>query len=335
MECSLSFASRKIEPVTATTAFLLDDVWPEYEAFICPRLHPDDQILTPGVLGRTLSRYDWSFARPTSTWPTLQRHLMMRRVAKAAGAVRQMAYLKSDKAIAEEMARRLDYRAKHLVIQQSFLPFLWRQGVLGGRTFDVLMTRYPLEDLHQRLDAFYAAHPESATIHDFRAPPELVKDEAEALDAARRVITPHHDIALGFGSRGFWLDWRRPPVLMRRQGTRVAFLGPTITRQGIHQAREIAGKLTHPMIVFGADLEGGNFWEGTRVERRRLRDNWMDGIAAIIHPAAVSHQPRRLLQAVVHGIAIYALPSCGLAPREFKPIESFVDPELAAGNNLS
>jgi hypothetical protein len=226
------------------------------------------------------------------------------------------------------MARRLDYRAQHLVIQQSFLPFLWREGVLGGRTFDVLMNRYPFTELHQRLDTVYAAHPESQTIHDFRAPTELVEDEAEALDAARRVITPHHDIALRFRGRGFWLNWQRPPIIARQRGNRVAFLGPTIARQGIYEARDIGRKLKTPLIVFGADLEGGNFWDGIRIERRHFRDNWMDGIGAIIHPAAVTHQPRRLLQAMEHGITVYAPASCGLAPGAFQPIDRFVDPEI-------
>ncbi len=38
------------------------------------------------------------------------------------------------------------------IICQNLLPFLWRDGVLGGRTFDVLMTRYPLHGMQAILD---------------------------------------------------------------------------------------------------------------------------------------------------------------------------------------
>ncbi|MBW8735027.1 MAG: hypothetical protein JF571_12125, partial [Asticcacaulis sp.] len=291
-DCRLSFVSRDIAPVTERTAFVLDEMWPELRDHVRRVVKADDQVLFPGVLGRTLSRYAWGQGRTAAGIETIRRHMTMRAVARAAGAVRQPAYLAADGRLAAALARRIDYRARHVVVSQTLLPYLWRDGALGGRSFDVLMTRYPLHDLQARLDAVAVRHPESPTIADFRAPNALVTDEAEALAAARRVVTPHHHIAESFGDRAIWLDWNRPDPRPRRTGDRVAFLGPAIARQGAYEVRDLAAGLKTPLIIFGADLEGPGFWRGVEVERRTMGPDWLDDIGVILHPA-VTHAPRR------------------------------------------
>ncbi len=322
--CRLSFVSRDIAPVSERTAFVLDEAWPELRAYVGRLARPGDQVLMPGVFGRTLPRYAWGPGKRTATIATLNRHILMRQVARARGAVRQSAYLRADQDLAQALARRIDYRAGHAVISQTWLPFLWRDGVLGGRSFDVLMTRYPLAELHARLDRVAATCPDSRTIADFRAPGDLVT--AEALAAARKWVTPHHDLAERAGERALWLDWQKPVLTPRRTGQRVAFLGPTAARQGAFAVREIAARLAEPLIVFGADLEGPDFWRGVAIERRPMTTAWLDDIGAILHPAAATHAPRRLVEAVAHGVAVYGDAGCGLAPGQWRPIETFAAP---------
>ena len=322
-DCHLSFVSRDIAPVMDKVAFVLDEVWPEHRRFVGGQIKPGDQMLAPGL---RLKRYDWEAGTGAAHWATLLRHMAMRQVASARGAVRQAAYLRGDEALAEALGRRIDYQAAHLVVQQAFLPFLWRDGILGGRTFDVLMTRYRLTELHRRLDAVHHRYPGSRTIHDFRAPDDVVDAEMEALAAARRVVTPHHDIAESFGERAVWLDWQRPEALSRRPGTRVAFLGPTIARQGAHEVRDVARNLAEPLIVFGPDLEVGNFWQGVAIERRTFAPGWLDDIGVILHPAAITNAPRRLLEAHAVGVKLYAHASCGLAPDDYQPVAAFTSP---------
>ena len=332
-DCHLSFVSRDIAPVAERTAFVLDEAWPEFRAYIGRLARPDDQVLIPGLFGQALPRYDWGQGDRVAGWETLRRHVAMKQVARARGAVRQAAYLRADHDLATALARRIDYRAGHAVVSQTLLPFLWRAGVLGGRTFDVLMTRYPLAELHARLDQVAAACPKSPTIADFRAPDALVADEAEALAAARRLVTPHHDIAEQAGRRAIWLDWERPRLPGRRPGARVAFLGPTAARQGAYRVRDIAGHLDMPLIVFGADLEGPGFWRGVDIERRPMGEAWLDDIGAILHPAAVTHTPRRLIEAAAQGVSVYAEATCGLAPGQWRPISDFAPglfPDAAA-----
>ena len=328
-DCRLSFVSRAIAPAAERTAFVLDEMWPEFRAHVARLVRPDDQVLVPGVLGRTLPRYAWRDGEmagrgdTAGTLATLYRHTVMRRVAAARGGVRQAAYLRADRLLAGALARRIDYRAGHVVVSQTFLPYLWRDGILGGRTFDVLMTRYPLAELHARLDRTGADHPDSRTIADFRAPDDLVTDEAQALAAARRLVTPHHDIAAQSGDRALWLDWERPRARLRRVGSRIAFLGPTAARQGAYHVRDIARRLPAPLIVFGSDLEGPDFWRGVAIERRPMSEAWLDDLGAILHPATVTHAPRRLIEAVNHGVTVYADDACGLAPGQWRPISSF------------
>jgi len=322
-DCRLSFVSRDIAPVSERTAYVLDEMWPELRDHVGRTVKAGDQVLVPGAFGKTLPRYGWGLGRTAGGMETVRRHLVMRRVARAAGAVRQAAYLGADRDLAKALARRIDFRAGHVVVSQTFLPFLWREGVMGGRSFDVLMTRYPLAALHARLDAVAARYPHSPTIADFRAPDAVVADEAEALTAARRVVSPHHDIAESFGERALWLDWQAPAARPRRTGDRTAFLGPTIARQGAHEVRDIAARLKSPLIVFGPDLEGGDFWRGVDIERRTMGAGWLDDIGAILHPAAITHVPRRLVEASAHGVAVYADASCGLAPGRFRPLSSF------------
>jgi hypothetical protein len=100
----------------------------------------------------------------------------------------------------------------HVVVTQTLLPFLWRDGVLGGRSFEVLMTRLPIAVLQDRLDRAYALHPESSTLKDFRANETLLKLEQAALKAAQRIITPHAEIANCFPDKSLLLNWELPIV---------------------------------------------------------------------------------------------------------------------------
>jgi len=312
------------EPAAERIAYVMDEVWPEYASMVAAALRPADQLLAPGLLGARPSRYRWPGpAEHRAALATLRRHLAMRRVAKAPGGVRQRAYLAHDRAVARALARRIDYRAGHLVVAQAFLPWLDEAGALGGRSFDVAMSRYPFAEIHRRLDSAAAELGDSATIADFRADPELVEREAELLARARRIVTPHHGIAALFPDRALRLVWHRPGPAARKAGTRIAFLGPTIARQRPDIVRSLAGSLAEPLIVFGAMLEGPDYWDGIAIERRAFGPDWLDGIGAILHPATLTGQPRRLIEAAAAGVAIYATPEAGLDPADYHPLAHF------------
>ena len=241
----------------------------------------------------------------------------------ASGAVRQRTYLKHDRLIARRLARHIDYRARHLVVAQSWLTGLDEAGALGGRSFDVVMSRYPFAEIHRVLDQAAGEIGESETIADFRASDDLVAREAELLGRARRVYTPHHGIAAMFPGRAILLSWHKPPAPPRKAGQRIAFLGPTIARQRPDIACKLAASVAEPLVVFGATLEP--MWDGLPIERREMGPNWLDGIGTILHPATLTHEPRALLEARAQGVAIYATGTCGLDPSDYRSLDQFPD----------
>ena len=208
------------------------------------------------------------------------------RRAEAAGAAH----------VARALAARLPPDATELWVAQSFLPYLWRDGHLGGRRFSVFMARPPMHWLHAQLDDAAAAHPDRGTLADHRADPALVAAEADALARADAVITPHAGIAALFPGRAVHLPWRLPSALPLgpRQPRRIAFPGPTLARKGAHEVRAAARLLDLEVVLIGAELEGPGFWDGVRTPparpvlvagRGRRRDPARLGRAAAAPPA--------------------------------------------------
>jgi hypothetical protein len=303
-------------PTSHGAAWLVDAFSPELDAWMCANRRPADHLIMPLDSRRLrLGPYRWSspgFASVRQApWTVARRSIASRRLA-AQGAARQRALLAMDEAMARAFARRLPALSTHVSVSQNLLPFLWRDGWLGGRTFDVLMTRLPLHEMESRLDRAAALHPESPTLGDFRAPAWLVECERQALEAARTWITPHAAVARLGGERARLVPWQMPRSPGSKPGSHVVFPASTLGRKGAYELREAARALRLPLRLGGPVLESGNFWDG--VEVSVSEGDWMDGAAVIVLPAWVEHQPRRLLRAIAAGIPVIASDACGIAP---------------------
>ncbi|MBI2811635.1 MAG: VanW family protein [Candidatus Melainabacteria bacterium] len=320
MSCGVNdcFRSPKVSilsPATRT-AYLVDEYWPEFDAYINKNKTENDSLLLP-IDGKKFDKanYKWTtegFAEcKQQRLFTALRSFESRSLAQQ-GAARQRALLKQHKQLARQYARSLSYHVTHLVVTQSLLPFLWEEGVLGGRTFDVLMTNLPMAKLHERLDGAKAMHAKSPTLGDFRASEALVNSETKALRQARRIITPHSEIAALFGDRAELLDWMMPAATKpAKRGTKIVFPASTLGRKGAFELREAALKMNLPIAIVGADLEGEDFWKGVKIERLTA-ENWLDDAALVVLPAFIEQKPRRLLQAVSRGVPVIASRACGL-----------------------
>lgn len=291
------------------TAFLVDEVWPEFDAYLQSMRGPEDELFVPLRKGNRPS-YHWT----TSGWAslhdapyaTLRRSFAGRRLA-AQGAVRQRARLEAAEELAAAYGRRLAPEITHLVVAIDLLVPLWRQGHLGGRTFDVLLTRRPIADLQARLDSALEHHPNRALLGDFRAPDALVVDEAEALTQARRLVTPHRDFVRD-DPRRHLIDWHLPQPEPWTAGDAIGFPGPTIARKGAHEVREAARRLDLAVVKWGRDLEGEGFWEGIETPAA----HGFEGIGVMLQPAVLEDQPRRLLRAIASGIPVVCTRACGI-----------------------
>jgi len=300
------------------TAWLIDECWPEFRGYAGDH-NPHDVLglaIAPRRWRPVEGRYKWNidgYARVhDALLATLWNSWQMRRLGHY-GARRLQAQLDNTRRLAATLARVLAPDTTHVVVAQSLLPFLWQEGHLGGRTFDVLMTRLPLFVMHKRLDDALRTHPESATLGEYRAPQGLVEAEAEALRAATRIVTPHSEIASFFPGRVHKLKWNQPqPVRNPRAvgGRAIAFVGPTAARKGAYELREAARRLDLEVVLCGSELEGANFWQG--ITTRRAGPNWLDGVCAVVQPALIEDSPRRLLSALAAGVPVIATPACGL-----------------------
>jgi len=284
-------------------AVLVDEYWPEFDAFA------SGDLLCLPMNGPP--QYGWGTQKFANVrlamLTTLGRSIAMRSVEN--GPRRRVLELTTSERLAQRYAKHLGADVTEIVVAQSLLPALWRDGHLGGRKFSVLMTRLPMRVLQERLDFVSQRHPERATLKDFRANPALLSAEDEALAAADAIVTPHADIAALFGERAILLDWKAPSARFKHApgSRRVAFPGPTIARKGAYELRGAARALDLEVVLLGSDLEGAEFWKGVRTTR-----DIGDGVAAFVQPAFLEDKPRKLLAALTSGIPVIATAACGL-----------------------
>lgn len=325
--CGVEKCFRSSKPEEANlnfgrTAFLVDEFSPEFDAYIQQARGEKDVLFMPLDGGRfRKANYAWNtrgFARTRQSFlTTLLRSYKSRKLA-AQGATRQKNLLRMSEKLAESFAENVSYEVLHVVVSQNLLPFLWKNGHLGGRTFDVLMTALPMRELQKRLDLAASLHPESKTLGDFRAEEGLVEAETEALVNARKIVTPHAEIASLFGEKCELLDWRRPATknIERKRNAKftIVFPASTVGRKGCYELREAVRDLNVKLVTLGANIEGAHFWDGFDLEKGA--DDWLEKADLVVLPAFVEHKPRRLLLAAAHKIPVIASTACGVKMRE-------------------
>ena len=301
-------------------AFLLDTAWPEFADYVKSHHSSSDKLAIPldGVRWDR-KQYAWpteGFADvSTAQLTTILRSLRSRHLATQ-GAARQAALLESARELAGALARSLDQHTDEVCISQNLLPFLWSTGVLGGRRVTVLCTQLPLANLQAQLDRAYQLHPESPTLRDFRAKTWIVEAEAEALQCAERIVTPHLQVAALFAEKTHLLEWKMPAVspqfsVSGEPASRtILFPCSTLGRKGIYELREALRDAEIHLKLGGAVLEHADFWRGFNVERVNL--DQPHGFAVAVQPSIVESQPRALLKALASGIPAIATDSCGL-----------------------
>lgn len=299
-------------------AFLVDEFSPEFDEYIQKTKNEKDYLFLP-LDGKRFRKanYAWTlegFAKTRQSFlVAFERSYKSRKLATQ-GAARQTNLLAMSEKLAMAYAKDLKYDQTHIVVSQNLLPFLWRTGILGGRTFDVLMTTLPMKTLQERLDFAASLQPESKTLSDFRADAKLIEAEFEALENAERIVTAHTEIAALFGERATLLDWKMPQAkeLTKRKNEKftVAFPASTVGRKGCYELREAIRDLNVKLIVLGAELEGADFWRGVDYEKGGV--DWLENSDLVVLPAFVEHKPRRLLQAAANRIPVIASNDCGV-----------------------
>ena len=317
--CHLNRSTAKITGCAAQAAWAVDGFWPEFGSYLSENRGERDLLLTPLATGRKWGRgrYSWPNGgfESVTDFPGLviRRSLASRKLA-AQGAERQRAYLRFHSELAERMVRKIPHEVDHVVVSIDLLPYFWKSGVLGGREFDVLMTRWPLDRLQEKLNAAAARWPDSPTLADFRVEPSLCEGEREALSEARRLISPHAEMLRDFPEeKRVSLPWDVSPVdKVAPVGSDLIFPATTAGRNGAWEVREAIRELGAPLKIVGPNVESDDFWDGCDVERLAPSE-WLDRAGVVVFPAWISHRPARLLQALERGIPVITTVEAGLS----------------------
>jgi len=297
------------------TAYLLDEYRPELGTHLRANARSEDQVLMP-FRTRGADNWDTGLAALVEAFPLFRvRRSLALRYAAARGKTVAKAHFRMAEALAALYGHHLAYDTEHLCVAQSLLPYLWRAGLLGGRTFDVLMYRLPAAVLELELDLANRIYPASRTLREFRAPRWFVEAEANALRAARQVVTPHAQIAELFDNV-VRLPWEVP---VHRGDTgaaaardTVVFLGPTLARKGAYAVREMVRRTGLELTVVGPDLEAADFWDGLPIRRQAPTAVAWDRVHTVLQPALFEYWPRQLLHAHAAGANLVVSPGCGL-----------------------
>jgi hypothetical protein len=329
--CERSDCTRHVEVKLSDgkAAFLLEDYQPEFARLLAGEIKEADQLLVPFLSpnGWRQSQNGFGHLR-CPRWFRLRRSAALR-WATFRGLTVAKPYFEFSRVLADLYTRRLDYDAEHLCVAQNLLPYLWRSGLLDGRTFDVLMQRLPVTFLERQLDEATRLYPDSKTLLEFRAPRWFAEAEEEALHAAHAIFTPHTQIASLY-DRASCLPWETPAHLTPacakaaqsgdpgRNGKGAAkdlilFAGPTLARKGAYAVRDAVRRAGLALTVVGSDLEGPEFWRELPVTHVGNREIPWERVHTVVQPALVEYWPRQLLKAHAAGANLVITPLCGIA----------------------
>jgi len=325
-----------LRQVRGRTALLLDGWTSEFADYL-RNLDPNADRFAPlpprqlgrWLLGRKLAG-GWA-ALPSNgdarsehvVVASLRRAFWLRRWARQPGR-RQASMLDGQRWLAAAYARRLRLEHTHLVIDQGLLPWLQQAGVLGGRSYDVLATALPMDEIQRRLD--HACRPDAAgvaTLTDFRAEPNLLAAEVMAMRAARRVITAHADVARYWQANGgpqvTLLPWKLPAPAVRSARNAhelplIVFPASALARKGAYELAAALRGLPCRLRVLGTPSDDAQLWHGIAVEHSGYASDWLARADVVVLPAHIEHAPRAALAAIAAGIPVIATPACGLPP---------------------
>lgn len=302
-----------------TTTYILDEKWPEYETYINEHAKPSDNYIFSVKKNRLVNsnRYTWFKNKPINARTTQFQGLFRFFYSRYAQKIKKNSFETSlvlDKKIAFAAAKKINIDSTHLVISQNLLPFIYETGVLGGRTFDVLMTRLPFEFLHENLNNAFNNYPESKTLNDFRAPKKLIELENNALNKARNIITPHSEIAKIFNNKVIKLKWHIPnQTNLCFRGNKILFPASALGRKGAYEVKRLAKELNLNISVLGNAIEYENFWEDIKTEK--FNGNFEE-IGLVIYPTFIENQPRQLLKVISNQIIVITTPASGIDASE-------------------
>ncbi|MEY2927931.1 MAG: hypothetical protein RL367_2408 [Pseudomonadota bacterium] len=312
-------------PKAGRTAILLNGWTPEFETWLRDQAIEGDWFAPWLRKGRRAGR-QWKIPEQKITRPIaigLARTLVLR--FNPSAGKRQAALMLADDWLAKAYVRQMKPHHTHLIIDQSLVAACHKAGVLGGRSYDVLVHALPAGEIQRRLDLAWAASPAVESLNDYRTGPDYVEQESRALYCASRTLTPHAEIAtflsqIGMGSvtQLPWQTSQQPPEnrSIARSGMPViGFPASALPRKGVIELALAARQLGWSVLIGGKPDSGSLLWAGVDVRALPMHHpDWLKSVDLVVLPAHIEHAPRKLLEALAAGIPVVASRACGLPP---------------------
>ena len=306
---------RKLNDITA---YILDEKSTEFETYLATISKVEDYFIVPFSLNDKIkiNRFLWDSKNDGHTKSfaimSIKRSLHLRLQARRKKNIPSL-LLSCDEKIVRSILKMIPSECTHIVVSQNLLPFAYKYGLLWGRTYDVLMTRLPIEHLQARLDVLKNNFPQSITAADFRVNQDLLDLEKMALNKARKLISPHSEIVKLYHHKAVQLDWQKPAVKNQlRKGDKIIFPASALARKGAFEMRQLLLDLNLSIHVLGKAQEHDGFWKGINI---RYANNLEDARLLVL-PAYVEHHPKLILRALAMGIPVITTAACGLNPQE-------------------
>jgi hypothetical protein len=318
-------AAHRALPMAGRRALLLNGWTPEWAEYLAGQ-GGDADWLFPWVRPARRTAGAWqppaTARQHVALVASLRRTWALRRAA-GEGGPRQAAIVRAGAWLADWVAAALKPEHTELLVDQSLLVPLWRQGSLGGRQYDVLVSALPASELQHRLDTAGRQWPRAGSLVDFRVDAVFADAEWAALCGARSVLTPHHDVADCLARQGVrrvhrlpWATQQPMPALPARHVSAVplvVFPASALPRKGALELAAALRTLGWRLRVLGSPSVDATVWQGVAAEHGRYADRlWLADADVVALPAHVEHAPRALLMALAAGLPVVATPACGL-----------------------
>jgi hypothetical protein len=282
----------------------MSSAWPEFASHLATERSETDRVF--GGDGEPLpQRHGWRRWHAALHW----------RLARWQGQPLPKIAQAEARREARWLVQQLQPRDTRLVVPQVLLPFLWRDGVLAGRRYDVCMTALPMAALQRQLDHARQQHPHCRSLGDFRASDELIEAEAAALAAAETWISPHAQVCAAAGAKARPLPWHYRASSRERPRSdtrRIFFAASPLARKGIFEL--LAAVRDEPVEILLPPGDSEPTLDAGRAHVRCMASyrEGLDNADVAVLPAWVEHQPRGLLAAIGAGLPVIATAACGL-----------------------
>mgnify|MGYP002078291350 CR=1 FL=1 len=314
-DCFTHPGKNELKQTSKLQVFILDEKWAEFDDYINSIAREQDYFILPLKKNWLIksTRYSWRAMKmrvKTVSLFGIYRAIKLRLQAKKNNIFELS--LQLDKTIAQAMVKKIPIESTHVLISQNLLPFIYQTGALGGRTFDVLMTRLPMQMMHDRLNFAHSMHPQSPTLNDYRASEQLIDLENQALTRARKIITPHTELTNIFKNKVEKLIWKTTVQISNKKqvsANKILFPASALGRKGAYEIKKLAQEFNFIPVVSGRALEHENFWGELKPEQFK---GSYDDIFLVVYPTYIESQPRKILKAIAKGIPVITTLACGI-----------------------